>query len=1038
MKKIRVLLIIGFLFTVSSLFSQANTQYISPNNDGVQDELLIPLSIKDKRYISEWNLNILNDENVLVRTIGNKHAQENTATGVFQSLFGEKSFKSFWENLKKLFAPKKGVEIPETVIWNGILDSGEVAPDGRYSYYFTAKDDNKNEAKTSLFTVIVDNTAPEIDLVQPKEETKIFGSNLRNHISINQNGSVEDKWVAEIKNASGEIVKSYVWKNAAPENIDWDARNDEGDIVADGVYSYVISATDRAGNISEKAEVSNIIFDAVPRSVNLALVGSPFSPNADGIQDLLRLEPSIPNAAGLLSWTLDIILPNQENASLKRFNGNTVPNAFNYDGKNENNTVLSDGEYQVLFQANFNNGQVAKITRNFVIDTTAPKASLNLETPIFSPDGDGNLDLAIVGQTASKEKNWTGEILDVNRNKIRSFNFADNPPGKMQWDGLDDKGNLVEDGMYSYKLIAIDDAGNTGFAETKLFELNTGTTEVILTVQNPFFSPNNDGVNDVLSLTPVVKTKSEIAEYRLEIRNENGKVVKTFAEKRALPKNFQWNGKGDDGNLAADGVYIAELETISKNGSVAKTLSQAITIDTVFPKLELSADYLVFSPNADGKKDVLPIRIFGSEENQWTAEIQNSAKKVVKKLSWQGLPESFDWDGRDEQNNILSDGNYSLVVSSTDEAGNKTEKTISMLRIDNRQTKAFVLAELSAFSPNADGIKDTQVFTIMNSLQEDISSWTLHVKTENGSIVQTWNGNDAKSLPSKITWDGKDLNGKVIEANLVAELEIIYEKGDEVLAKTTAFICSITPPQLLVKTSPQYFSPDNDGQDDDLFINLSAKSLVPFTSWSFEINDPQNGKNFWKTNGKSAITEKITWDGKSNTGELVQSATDYPFIFTVTDDIGMTSRFEGLISVDVLVIRIGDVLKIQIPSIIFRPDNADFKSNKEVSNGLEQSVIDNNIRVLKRIAEILNKFRDYTVRVEGHANNVTNTEKEELEELVPLSQARAAFVKEELRKYGVSASRLSTIGLGGRQPVVPHKDRDNWWKNRRVEFILNK
>ena len=152
----------------------------------------------------------------------------------------------------------------------------------------------------------------------------------------------------------------------------------------------------------------------------------------------------------------------------------------------------------------------------------------------------------------------------------------------------------------------------------------------------------------------------------------------------------------------------------------------------------------------------------------------------------------------------------------------------------------------------------------------------------------------------------------------------------------------------------------------------------------------------------------------------------------------MTSRFEGLISVDVLVIRVGDVLKIQIPSIIFRPDNADFKSKKEVTNGLEQSVIDNNVRVLKRIAEILNKFRDYTVRVEGHANNVTNTEKEEIEELVPLSQARAAFVKEELRKYGVSSARLSTVGLGGRQPVVPHSDRDNWWKNRRVEFILNK
>jgi outer membrane protein OmpA-like peptidoglycan-associated protein len=33
---------------------------------------------------------------------------------------------------------------------------------------------------------------------------------------------------------------------------------------------------------------------------------------------------------------------------------------------------------------------------------------------------------------------------------------------------------------------------------------------------------------------------------------------------------------------------------------------------------------------------------------------------------------------------------------------------------------------------------------------------------------------------------------------------------------------------------------------------------------------------------------------------------------------------------------------------------------------------------------------------------------------------------------------MSTVGLGGTQPVVPHGDLENRWKNRRVEFILIK
>jgi len=68
----------------------------------------------------------------------------------------------------------------------------------------------------------------------------------------------------------------------------------------------------------------------------------------------------------------------------------------------------------------------------------------------------------------------------------------------------------------------------------------------------------------------------------------------------------------------------------------------------------------------------------------------------------------------------------------------------------------------------------------------------------------------------------------------------------------------------------------------------------------------------------------LNGNGKiDNGGELVQSAVDYPYTFTVTDSLGMTSVAEGIISVDVLVIRSGDVLKMQVPSIIFRSDNAD-------------------------------------------------------------------------------------------------------------------
>lgn len=265
------------------------------------------------------------------------------------------------------------------------------------------------------------------------------------------------------------------------------------------------------------------------------------------------------------------------------------------------------------------------------------------------------------------------------------------------------------------------------------------------------------------------------------------------------------------------------------------------------------------------------------------------------------------------------------------------------------------------------------------------------------------------------------------------ELKLSYIKGDEVSASTPAFLVNAKAPTLGVRLSPRYFSPDNDGLEDELFINLTADSASSFTDWSFEIREPigSSGNIFWKTGGAGKITERIIWDGRSLKGELVQAATDYPFTFTVKDDVGMVSVVRGYIPIDVMVIRDGDKLKIAVPSIIFRKNAADF-------NELASDVVDKNTQVLKRIAEILNKFKDYKVQVEGHANNVTGTQTEEEAELIPLSLLRADAVRMFLINNGVDSARLSSLGMGGTRPVAQRSDRENWWKNRRVEFILIK
>jgi flagellar motor protein MotB len=251
---------------------------------------------------------------------------------------------------------------------------------------------------------------------------------------------------------------------------------------------------------------------------------------------------------------------------------------------------------------------------------------------------------------------------------------------------------------------------------------------------------------------------------------------------------------------------------------------------------------------------------------------------------------------------------------------------------------------------------------------------------------------------------------------------------EELVEEEPVIVEELPAPVLGFRTSPTYFSPDNDGVDDELTMFLNAQAASPIVSWSLEIREPQSPfQLFYRFSGTGAPPSRLTWNGRSSRGELVQAASDYTVVFTAEDSGGKTASLNGMIGVDVLIVREEGGLRLQVPSIIFRGDYADFI-------GLDRDTVENNNRVLRRVAEILDKFPDYRVQVEGHANRSSLTS--DGSELTALSEARARAVVEMLVNFGINRNRLTAVGMGGRRPVAEFGDVDNYWKNRRVEFLL--
>ncbi len=250
------------------------------------------------------------------------------------------------------------------------------------------------------------------------------------------------------------------------------------------------------------------------------------------------------------------------------------------------------------------------------------------------------------------------------------------------------------------------------------------------------------------------------------------------------------------------------------------------------------------------------------------------------------------------------------------------------------------------------------------------------------------------------------------------------------------------PASEILLTGGKNFTPDGDGHNDTVVFSPSIDYLEDSPeSWSLDILDP-HGNLFRSIKGKGELPKSIEWDGKSDTGEVVLSKNTYTAKLSVVPSAKDRSRTGKSSIVSTEKIYTGLLLQVIIPghewkmvvnSINFVP-NAALDSDKLTK---EQKVW--NSETLDEIAaEIKAHPGAKVVIVEGYANNVSGTEKEDREELLPLSQVRADAIIEELVKRGVDRKLLQSTGLGGANPLAAHEDRANWYKNRRVEFKIKK
>jgi hypothetical protein len=101
-------------------------------------------------------------------------------------------------------------------------------------------------------------------------------------------------------------------------------------------------------------------------------------------------------------------------------------------------------------------------------------ASSKAEPEVFSPTGERAVTkIALNSRTKADPERWTLEVVNKSEEVVRRFSGTGQPPAHVQWDGKDETGMPLADGIYRYRLTVKDRVGREVIASVRQVTIST-------------------------------------------------------------------------------------------------------------------------------------------------------------------------------------------------------------------------------------------------------------------------------------------------------------------------------------------------------------------------------------------------------------------------------------------------------------------------------------------------------------------------------------------------------------------------------------
>ncbi|HPH01833.1 MAG TPA: FlgD immunoglobulin-like domain containing protein [Spirochaetota bacterium] len=610
-------------------------------------------------------------------------------------------------------------------------------------------------------------------------------------------------------------------------------------------------------------------------------------------------------------------------------------------------------------------------------DSQAPDARVKPDWARFSPNYDGRQDEVRFGLSISDNTLVTGWVLDIldqtgktnrsfrsiDRFELRSLNFEKfvkaifsskqqvDIPRHIDWNGQDEAGKMVADGVYAWKLTSWDENRNVS-EKRGTVRVDTRIPQVRAVSTNSIFSPNGDGARETYSFGNILIAAESDDVLEVKILAPDGTPVRAWTYSGAFPDVHTWDGKTSAGSEAPEGVYSISFEAYDPAGNRTEDRIAGVRLVRRYETVRIEAAKEAFSPTGDGSNDLLRIRSSVSDSNglqHWTLVVRDSEQRAVRSIRGTGaVPAELVWDGKSDSGLRQPDGFYTAELGLEYDSGNHPVSRRIPLEVDTTPAKVEIRPEYLEFSPNGDGNRDGLPVALKGSGQTQ-DAIRLQVLDESGIAVLSRDWTLA-SLPPVWNWDGNDAGGKPVHEGWYT---IRIETRDRVGNSGTSLVENVRLKTGLEKVSlagsRSAISPGAAGKNGQVIFTPAVSSKDSIERFDVVIKDSDGRTVRTLTNARHV--PEIPWDGRDEQGNTLKDGR-YTYLLKVKYSYG-----DAPVSVErtVLIDTRPPVIRVKAGDSIFSP-NADSRKDtitieQEVQGGDDDvyhgEIVDDTGRVLR-------------------------------------------------------------------------------------------